>query len=608
MSIYSILTPVWLPLVIACCVLASPFSPSLEVRTAPGETVRDTYDALRRGLAAASLQRRKGFTDEINLARSWNDATLLHIEVEQGVPQNNENRSLTINAGIDITCTTCYVRGLATASLTIDDNFDVSQAINATADSVTDNVNDLATSITDYLNGYAKSVMTNLADGVAWSDFDLPTFPYRFDLEVPPMPECHLRFQFDDMELYMAVDTVLSAGATYEINLFASQSVAGIKVGPMLQLGFVLQVDLILAIEGEVDISSGIHIMFDDGVALELDLFSDKVSNMIMNGGQFEFLPVTVNSAGVVISAALRVGVHCGIEVGTPKPGLLNSFEVQSGIEVAAWANVAEFVTNITYTPDDEDCELKVVQEFNIAVGAIAGASLVVDFIGIDPQTWGPVAEASTAIYTTTLAEACAIKGTPAALPASITAAAEKRDDLTTTTLTTEVTTTGVSCKATGLANCPISEQVSTKAVVTKYFTTAVPSGVEAVFPNATHTTVGSTIPFGSLAKTIRKTSGSPTAYVAPTDTDTDTIDKVLGGEVGGTSKKLIVGICVGLGIPILLGALGAYLFFQRRKKYAQVSPAAAPMVAEPYAHDLGYADEINGSKQVGAAVSEVQH
>lgn len=202
--------------------------------------------------------------------------------MEAEVAQSNENRSLEIRAGIEVTCTTCYVRGLATAELTISDDFNVTQALQTTANSVVDNVENFASNFTNYLGTYTDNVVTKLTDGFDWSDFDFPTFPYRFDLTVPEMPDTTLRFTFDDMELYMEVNTVLSAGATYEISLFASQSLAGIRVGPQLQLGFVLQVDLILAIDGEIDISSGLHIQLDDGVALELALFGDKVSDMIL--------------------------------------------------------------------------------------------------------------------------------------------------------------------------------------------------------------------------------------------------------------------------------------------------------------------------------------
>lgn len=45
-------------------------------------------------------------------------------------------------------------------------------------------------------------------------------------------------------------------------------------------LGAVLTVDLILAVEGAIDISSGFHVKLDDGVAINLPLFGDEVADM----------------------------------------------------------------------------------------------------------------------------------------------------------------------------------------------------------------------------------------------------------------------------------------------------------------------------------------
>lgn len=187
-----------------------------------------------------------------------------------------------MRAGIEVTCTTCYIRGLATAELTIRDGFNASQAIDASRDSISKNIRNLTETFENYLENYRDKVLRELTNGFDWSDFEFPTFPFAFDLEAPEIPECNLRFQFDSMELYMEVNTALSAGATYEINLYASNSPVGISVGPMLQLGFVLKVDLILAVDGAIDISSGFHIKLDDGVAMDITLFGNRVSNMIL--------------------------------------------------------------------------------------------------------------------------------------------------------------------------------------------------------------------------------------------------------------------------------------------------------------------------------------
>ena len=290
----------------------------------------------------------------------------------------------------------------------------------------------------------------------------------------------------------------------------------------------------------------------------------------ISNGGQFEFLPVTVESAGVVISAVLRIGVHCGIEIEQPPSSALETFaqkvgypQVKAGVEVAIYAHVAEFITNVTRAPDDKECKLKVIQEYNLALGAIAGASIEVKVGQIEPMTWGPVADKTTAIYTTTLKEVCVMSAKPKPIQASITGAAAKRADLTTKVISTVVTTSGISCTITGIANCPVSAQNTTKATFTKYHTTAIPSGVSPTFPESVHSSVQSTRPFGKSANTIKAMSGSPTAYTAPpTSTSHHSGVGVSGidepGPLSKKSKNVVAGIVAGLGIPLLLAAIVA--------------------------------------------------
>jgi hypothetical protein len=285
------------------------------------------------------------------------------------------------------------------------------------------------------------------------------------------------------------------------------------------------------------------------------------------HGGQFEFLPVTVKSGSVIISAVLRIGIHCGVEVVTPETPFLGVVgpTFQAGIEVAVFAHVGEFITNVTVTPDNEDCKLQVVQEYNMALGAVAGASVVVDLPGkgLLPRTWGPVIEKSIAVFTTTLAKVCASSGKPEAAQASITAPGVKRQDLTTTTMTSVVVTSGVSCNTPKLTNCPVSAQNTTMATFTRYHTTAIPSGITPTWPETMTNSVQSKIPFGKRVQTIVAMSGSPTAYTAPpTPTDSGSGNKggllhpSMDGEDRGISKRIGLGVGIGLGLPALIVAI----------------------------------------------------
>jgi hypothetical protein len=229
----------------------------------------------------------------------------------------------------------------------------------------------------------------------------------------------------------------------------------------------------------------------------------------------------------------------------------------EAGIEVAVYANVAEFITNVTYVPDDKECELKVIQEYNMAIGALAGASAVVEFLH-ETKSWGPIIGTSTAIFTTTMAEACAIKATSAAPQPAITSAPDKREDLIEAVISTELTSTVVTCKVTGLANCPNSEQATSVTKFSSTITTSVASGVDATWPESVFTTVQSTIAFGSQVKSIKAMSGSPTPYVAPPEEDDHDGEHTLDGKTDGVSNKVIIGVCVGLILPILAAIIGA--------------------------------------------------
>lgn len=284
--------------------------------------------------------------------------------------------------------------------------------------------------------------------------------------------------------------------------------------------------------------------------------------------------------------------------------------ELDTGMEVAIYANIAEFITHITHVPDDQDCSLQVVQEYNFVLGAIAGASIEVSVPVLGNLTAAAVAEGTTAVFTTTLADVCALSKTTAAPTASITPGAAKREDLSPTVDSTKITYSGISCKETGIGNCPVTAQVSTRGVVTKTYT--------ASYSELTLDHVGTTVPFGNGAQSIQTMSGSPTQYTAaPTSSD-----GVFSGKV---SKKLIIGVSVGVGVPLLLALIGGLVYVyisasemlaltkcsrflrQKRRTSHGVSFVAPAMVADPYA---GRSDEKNGDEHAkGTAVNvhEVQ-
>jgi hypothetical protein len=265
---------------------------------------------------------------------------------------------------------------------------------------------------------------------------------------------------------------------------------------------------------------------------------------------------VTVESAGAVVKAVLRIGIHSGLEIASP----LDKFS--AGVEVGVFANVAEFVTNVTAAPDGDSsgCELRIMQSYQLALGAAAGAS-----VAVGTQRWGPTPETQIPIWYTTLADVCAIQGRSTAAATSTTAAVTARaeageGDLIVTTITTEVIYTAVACKSTGLVDCPASLQATSKFTTTKTSVTAAPSGSEAMFPTTARRTVVSTIAFGSNAKALIPTTGSPVSYVPPPSSTSSHGANGIVGTAARDAKKIIIGVTIGVGVPVLAAIIAGCL------------------------------------------------
>lgn len=275
-------------------------------------------------------------------------------------------RPVDVGGMVEIICMECYVTGTAVAELHID-VVDPAAHAREVISNFTEDVQNITQGFFEYAIEYVDDylqdadsgdILENLVDGgQQWEDLELPTFNYTMDLDIPEVPECKLRFQFDGLELYMSMNTILEVSATYELPLYKSQSAVGISITPDLSLGLQFTVDLILNVEGEIDISSGFHIKVNDGIAIEITLFSNDVSDITFPGAQFEFLPVAIESAGMVFSAVLRLGVHAGFEIATPDVSLLGKAgkavgdimpNVTGGIEVGIFANV---VRSPDFTP-----------------------------------------------------------------------------------------------------------------------------------------------------------------------------------------------------------------------------------------------------------------
>lgn len=293
---------------------------------------------------------------------------------------------------------------------------------------------------------------------------------------------------------------------------------------------------------------------------------------------------MTVETDGIVLKALLRLGMFSGFTLKTPS--FISDFEIAGhsipsaggGIEASVYANLAELTMNITLPDlapsddedDDEDeevdCHLRIVQEFQVGLGAVAGATVF-----LDDKTWGPAPSTYTPIYYTTLLDACALAPSPTPTLQARQDDEESDNELSTTTTETEKVYTGTQCLSTGLANCPNSLQSVHKYTVIETLSTAVPSGDDVDWDAVITKSAGplTATGFGEKALSLLATTGKPVSYVPPPPEETevgssgndDDNDDDDDDTVGGVSKAVIIGVSVGLGVPLLLGIAGGILY-----------------------------------------------
>lgn len=258
------------------------------------------------------------------------------------------------------------------------------------------------------------------------------------------------------------------------------------------------------------------------------------------------------------MTATLRLSAKAGILLISPELPSITVFNhsvpsVGGGIVAQVYADVAELVANVSTAPQGDVCDFRMLAGYTFNVAAGAGATLT-----MDTYTWGPAIFTSTPIYYTTLADICVTKASSTTTSTAASTATSgflaKRAGLTTTTLTTTQIYTGVNCESSGLINCPASLQMTLKSTSTLTLVTSVPSGSTAVFPASTLNSVPSPVAFGPSAHNLAVISGSPTSYVPGSAPTASSIHNTLDGSTGGVSNKVIIGVSVGIGVPVVAG------------------------------------------------------
>ncbi|KAM7197258.1 hypothetical protein V8F33_005686 [Rhypophila sp. PSN 637] len=594
---------------------SSPLDVSIRTRNnLPGHSDQDTFLAIRRRFAAVARRGPYMANSSATIDSHWADVSLF-----------------TFGDAISISCTKCYVRGVASVQLTVDSNgFNLTQTITELKSEIGEEIDNLTTTA---INA-AEQFMENFSlFGEREISFNNYTIDADFDIDMPALPECQLKFQFDGLEVYLELG--ISLQGTYTIPIFQSQTALGMSVGDELEMGVFLTIDLILSVDAGIELGGGFHIKFEDGIVFDIALFSKNVSSVVFNGASFEFLPVTVSINEVVLTAVLRLGIHAGISLSTPVLDLdilpdwleqkIGNWSMGTGVEVGVFAHVAELLTSISPADaeKDSDCQLAMRQEYTLAVGAAAGATA-----HIGDNTWGPQVETTTPIFYMTVADGCAAAGVTATVAAAALAGraggSQDNDLVSTTTTETEVTYSGVSCIETGRVNCPMSLQKTLVQEVTVTLSTAVSSGQSVDWDDVVTAAVSGrgggvgsqTVEFGVGVKRFGGTSGVPTSFVPPSesssgsggfgiDDDDDGDDgSLLISADGGLSTigKIVIGVSVGVGVPVLVGLIAGIWCCcrKRRQKRELVGPGVAIAVGPSQQQTRYYED---GSKPTGNVV-----
>jgi hypothetical protein len=90
-----------------------------------------------------------------------------------------------------------------------------------------------------------------------------------------------VRLDFTGVEAYVNLGVSVSAGATYAVNLFTSESAIGLGF-PGLSVGVVFYLDLVFSLTDEIDLEGGFYVKLAEGAYLEASLFGGAITDSFL--------------------------------------------------------------------------------------------------------------------------------------------------------------------------------------------------------------------------------------------------------------------------------------------------------------------------------------
>lgn len=173
--------------------------------------------------------------------------------------------------GILVRCKTCYITGNATASLTFDDG----------------GISEIFETIYDRSGKALESLLDQTKERYSTDDDD-GMGNRTFDIDIPPLnftpPAASIEFSFENLELYLDIQTTISEGASITIPLQRSTGPfndESMDLPDYLALDASFGFELVLTVNsGQVSIQSGVHLKVADALRLSIQLFGNKTSDI----------------------------------------------------------------------------------------------------------------------------------------------------------------------------------------------------------------------------------------------------------------------------------------------------------------------------------------
>lgn len=178
---------------------------------------------------------------------------------------------------IDITCKHCYLKTEVGGHLKFSEDVNLTKIVDDFGDDMKNSTETAWHQIKEYVKDVAKDIWHfNIHDIPSWPTIDADFQLKNVSSDLPPM---EARFEFDHLDLYVDMEVELEAETNYYLPLFISESPVGFAI-PDMEVGAIIKASLMIISDTYVDIRSGFHLKLKDTLALDIELFTNKVSRI----------------------------------------------------------------------------------------------------------------------------------------------------------------------------------------------------------------------------------------------------------------------------------------------------------------------------------------